>query len=245
MRRRSPASDLSGLERGGNAVRPAPRRSTGLSASGGSTRRTGHAFKPRAQASPATRVGDSAVKRTRTAQSVVSVCTAHVHVYTQTHMRHGGRPASTSHECPTHGTLPPGRARVAHPTVSLRLGIIRSWGAFLPARIRSVTSCFAQVAQECAVIPGVRLYMHKSIGLGLSWLGLRRSWTRATSSVPSAGIPGTPAATTAGVFARSGGRRGELIGQASPDSLDRALSQIARDLTSCVHPECDALWMHR
>ena len=82
--------------------------------------RTGHAFKPRAQASPATRVGDSAVKRTRTAQSVVSVCTAHVHVYTQTHMRHGGRPPSRSHECPTHGTLPPGRARVAHPTVSLR-----------------------------------------------------------------------------------------------------------------------------
>ena len=109
----------------------------------------------------------------------------------------------------------------------------------------AVTSCFAQVAQECAVIPGVRLYMHKSIGLGLSWLGLRRSWTRATSSVPSAGIPGTPAATSAGVFARSGGRRGELIGQASPDSLDGALSQIARDLTSCVHPECDALWMHR
>ena len=125
-------------------------------------------------------------------------------------------------------------------------GIIRSWGAFLPARIPSVTSCFAQVAQECAVIPGVRLYMHKSIGLGLSWLGLRRSWTRATSSVPSAGIPGTPAATTAGagVFARSGGRRGELIGQASPDSLDGALSQIARDFTSC-HLECDALWMHR
>ena len=61
-----------------------------------------------------------AVKRTRTAQSVVSVRTAHVHVYTQTHMRHGGRPASRSHECPTHGTLPPGRARVAHPTVSLR-----------------------------------------------------------------------------------------------------------------------------
>ena len=82
--------------------------------------RTGHAFKPRVQASPATRVGDSAVKRTRTAQSVVSVRTAHVHVYTQTHMRHGGRPPSRSHECPTHGTLPPGRARVAHPTVSLR-----------------------------------------------------------------------------------------------------------------------------
>ena len=50
-----------------------------------STRRTGHAFKPRAQASPATRVGDSAVKRTRTAQSVVSVCTAHVHAYTHKH----------------------------------------------------------------------------------------------------------------------------------------------------------------
>ena len=193
------------------------------------------------------------------------MCTAHVHVYTQTHMRHGGRPASRSHECPTHGTLPPGRARVAHPTVSLRLGIIRSWGAFLPARIRSVTSCFAQVAQECAVIPGVRLYMHKSIGLGLSWLGLRRSWTRATSSVPSAGIPGTPAATTAGagVFARSGGRRGELHGQVSLDKVDDlrvdlragtrvgnlsvqfALWQISCDLTSCVHPECDALWMHR
>ena len=144
-------------------------------------------------------------------------------------------------------------------------GIIRSWGAFLPARIPSVTSCFAQVAQECAVIPGVRLYMHKSIGLGRSWLGLRRSWTRATSSVPSAGIPGTPAATTAGagVFARSGGRRGELHGQVSLDKVDdlrvdlragtrvRSLgqyvpfSQIARDLTSCVHPECDALWMHR
>ena len=129
----------------------------------------------------------------------------------------------------------------------------------------AVTSCFAQVAQECAVIPGVRLYMHKSIGLGLSWLGLRRSWTRATSSVPSAGIPGNPAATTAGagVFARSGGRRGELHGQVSVDKVDDlrvdlragtrvgnlsvqfALWQISCDLTSCVHPECDALWMHR
>ena len=45
----------------------------------------------------------------------------------------------------THGTFPPGRARVAS-DISLRLGIIRSWGASHPARThRSMhaTPCFS------------------------------------------------------------------------------------------------------
>ena len=67
---------------------PAPQRSTAdrprLPAG---QHRTGHAFKPRAQASPATRVGDSAVKRThRTAQSVrLGAHRARTRIHTNTH----------------------------------------------------------------------------------------------------------------------------------------------------------------
>ena len=68
--------------------------------------------KPRAQASPATRVGESAVQRTRTVlDSTVHVLdstywtvrSAHIHTYSHTHtyMRHGGRPFSTARECPS------------------------------------------------------------------------------------------------------------------------------------------------
>ena len=65
-----------------------------------------------ALASPATRVGESTLKRTRTVQGVVLVRSAHVH--THTHMSHGGRPfRSRESRSSTHGTLRPAGARVS------------------------------------------------------------------------------------------------------------------------------------
>ena len=107
-----------------------------------------------ALASPATRVGESTLKRTRTVQGVVLVRSVQL-TYTHTHMRrelrHGGGKA-IRHVSPssTHGTLPHGRSQApagpgSHPTISLCLGIIRSWGASHPARIHiRFTSRFAQ-----------------------------------------------------------------------------------------------------
>ena len=69
---------------------------------------------------------------------------AHVHTHTHETWRKAIRHVSPSS---THGTLPPGRSQglILRSTISLCLGIIRSWGASHPARIHiRFTSRFAQ-----------------------------------------------------------------------------------------------------